>query len=69
VTGSEDFGHFAQKVPGFYFILGVTPPGKNPATAASNHSPAFFLDEAGMSLGVRALTEVTLNFLSAAPVR
>jgi amidohydrolase len=69
VTGSEDFGHFAQKVPGFYFILGVTPPGKNPATAASNHSPAFFLDEDGMSLGVRALTEVTLNYLSAAPVR
>jgi amidohydrolase len=67
VTGSEDFGHFAQQVPGFYFVLGVTPPGKNPATAPSNHSPLFFLDEDGMSLGVHALAQLALSYLSAAP--
>jgi hypothetical protein len=43
----------------------VTPPGKNPATAASNHSPSFFLDEDGMSLGVRALSEMALSHLAA----
>ena len=54
ITGSEDFGFFAQRVPAFYFYLGVTPPGTNLAQVAMNHTGRFFLDEAGLAIGTRA---------------
>jgi amidohydrolase len=69
VTGSEDFAYYAQAVPSFFFFVGVTPAGQDPASAASNHSPRFFLDEAGLSVGRRALLAVALDYLGAAPVR
>ncbi len=54
MTSSEDFALFAQKIPGFYFRLGVTPADRDPATAPTNHSPDFFVDESGLLHGVRA---------------
>lgn len=63
--GSEDFSEFAKAVPGFFFFLGVTPKDKPTATAAPNHSPAFFVDESALIVGVRALSALTLNFLVA----
>jgi metal-dependent amidase/aminoacylase/carboxypeptidase family protein len=39
--------------------------GQDPAKAAPNHSPEFFVDEAALIVGVRALSRVTANYLAA----
>ena len=39
MTISEDFAHFGQRVPSFFFTVGVTPAGKDTKAAPSNHSP------------------------------
>ncbi len=64
VTGAEDFSFFANEVPGLYFFLGVTPAGQNPATAPSNHSPRFYVDESALPTGVRALSYLALDYLA-----
>ncbi len=64
--GAEDFALYAQQVPGFFFFVGATPPGQDPATAPSNHSPAFFVDESALDLGLRALLGASLDFLGGA---
>jgi amidohydrolase len=69
VMGSEDFSFFQRIVPGLFFFLGVTPQGQDSASAAPNHSPRFFVDEAGLTLGVRALAHLAGDFLAAAPAR
>jgi amidohydrolase len=65
VTGSEDFSYFQRLVPGLFFFVGVVPEGQDPAQAASNHSPRFFVDERCLLLGLRALTHVACDFLEA----
>ena len=50
--GSEDFAFFAAKVPGFYFFLGVRPPGGPGGQAL--HSPEFNPDEAALPWGLTA---------------
>jgi amidohydrolase len=65
VTGSEDFSFFQQVVPGLFFFIGITPPTQDLKTAAPNHSPLFCIDEAGLLLGVRALTHVAADWLEA----
>ena len=64
VTGAEDFSYFQQRIPGLYFFLGVVPDGTDPATAPKNHSPHFFADEKALPVGVRALTQLTLDYLA-----
>ena len=64
VTGAEDFSLFQQKIPGLFFFLGVTPLDRNPLTVPRNHSPYFFADEAALPVGVRAMTHLTLDYLS-----
>jgi amidohydrolase len=53
--GAEDFSYFAEKCPGLYISLGVTPPALDLSAAAPNHSPLFVADEAALPVGVRAL--------------
>ncbi len=61
---SEDFAYYAQRVPGMFFFLGVTPEGQDLSTVARNHSPHFFADEAALPVGVRALAHLALDYLS-----
>jgi amidohydrolase len=61
---AEDFSYFSQQAPGLYVFLGVTPEGQDPATAAPNHNPGFFVDEAALETGTRALAMMTVEFLS-----
>jgi amidohydrolase len=61
---SEDFSFYAQVVPGLFVFLGITPRDQDPATAAPNHSPNFFVDEAALVVGVRAMSSMALTFLS-----
>jgi len=64
-TGAEDFAYFAREVPGFYFWLGIRPPGTRVEDAAPNHSPLFRVDEDALELGVRALANVAVDWLAA----
>ena len=63
-TTADDYAVFAQQAPSLYFWLGVTPPDRDPAKVAFNHSPQFYLDEAAMIIGVRALATLTTEYLS-----
>jgi len=63
-TPSEDFSYYQQKVPGLFFYLGIVPKDKDPAAAPRNHSPYFFADEAALPVGVRALANLALDWLS-----
>jgi amidohydrolase len=60
ITGAEDFSLFANEVPGLFFFLGVTPEGRTPYP---NHSPLFYADEAALPVGVKAMANVTLDYL------
>lgn len=64
--GAEDFSLYAQQVPGMFFFVGATSAGIDPATAPSNHSPQFLLDEQALDVGFRALLQVTLDYLNRA---
>lgn len=61
---AEDFSFFAQQAPGLYVFLGITPDGQDPATAAPNHNPAFFVDESALVVGTRAMAMMAVNFLA-----
>ncbi|MET0548270.1 MAG: M20 family metallopeptidase [Xanthomonas sp.] len=61
--GAEDFSYYAQQVPSMFFFVGATAPGIDPATAPSNHSPQFLLDETALDVGLRAMLQVTLDYL------
>jgi amidohydrolase len=63
VTGAEDFAFYAQKIPALFFFLGGMPKGKNPEEAAPHHTPDFYIDESGMLLGVKALCNLTLDYM------
>ncbi|UYC12786.1 M20 family metallopeptidase [Xanthomonas sp. CFBP 8445] len=61
--GAEDFSYYAQQVPSMFFFVGATGPGIDPATAPSNHSPQFLLDETALDVGLRAMLQVSLDYL------
>ncbi|HEV8598662.1 MAG TPA: amidohydrolase [Gemmatimonadales bacterium] len=63
-TPGEDFSAYQQKIPGLFFFLGIVPKGQDPAAAPRNHSPYFFADEAALPVGVRALSQLALDWLS-----
>jgi amidohydrolase len=63
VGASEDFSFYAKATPGLFVFLGVTPPDQDPATAAPNHNPAFFVDESALVVGTRTMASLAVNFL------
>jgi amidohydrolase len=63
---SEDFAYYAQRIPGLFVFLGVTPEGQDLRTVPRNHSPNFFADEAALPVGVRTLTDLALDYLAGA---
>jgi len=64
-TTAEDFSRYQEKIPRLFFFLGITPPGTDPRNAAPNHSPRFFVDEAALPVGVRALAHLAVDYLTA----
>ncbi|MGH7675611.1 MAG: amidohydrolase, partial [Gemmatimonadales bacterium] len=64
LTVAEDFSHYQRRIPGMFFLLGITPAGTDPAAAAPNHSPRFFVDEAALVTGVRALASLAVDYLA-----
>ncbi|MBO6607455.1 amidohydrolase [Psychroserpens sp.] len=61
-TGGEDFSYFQEIVPGFYFFLGGMTPGNT--NAFPHHTPDFKIDERGLLLGVKVMTELTFDYLN-----
>ena len=61
-TIGEDFSYFQEKVPGFYFYLGGMTKGNTELNA--HHTPNFYIDESGLLLGVKALTQMTIDYLN-----
>jgi amidohydrolase len=64
ITGGEDFSVYQQEIPGLFFFLGVIPDSIPLGQAAPNHSPYFFADEAALPVGVKALANLTVDFLT-----
>ncbi|WP_290626969.1 amidohydrolase [Altibacter sp.] len=61
-TGGEDFSFFQEIVPGFYFYLGGMSPGT--AVPYPHHTPDFRIDDSGLTLGVKSLSQLTLDYLN-----
>ena len=65
ITGSEDYAHFALQAPSVFFFVGSTPRGQDADKAPSNHSPLYFVDESALEVGVKAMVDVTVDYLNA----
>jgi len=63
VMGAEDFSFLAQKVPGMFYFLGITPPDEDPHEAPANHSPLFHIHEPALKYGVRSLAYLAIDYL------
>lgn len=61
-TGGEDFSYFQEIVPGFYYFLGGMTPGNK--TPYPHHTPDFLIDDKGMLLGVKTMTQLALDYLN-----
>jgi|TARA_A200000159_G_C7338603_1_gene346171 amidohydrolase len=63
ITGAEDFSYFQNEVPGLFFFLGGTPIDIKESEAPSHHTPSFIVDDDSMKLGVKALSNLAVDFL------
>jgi amidohydrolase len=63
MTGAEDFSFYAKEVPGVFFFVGGAPAGTDAANAAPHHTPDFFIDDAAMLTGMKALINCTLGYM------
>jgi amidohydrolase len=61
-TGGEDFSYYQEIVPGFFFFLGGMEPGNT--EPYPHHTPDFIVEDSGMALGVKAMTQVALDYLN-----
>ena len=68
-TGAEDFSFFAQQAPGLFIFLGGSPKGTDLTKVAYNHSPRFFVEDSAMKLGVRALLNLTVDYMESTQAR
>lgn len=57
----EDFSFYQQKIPGVFFLLGIAPKNSDISNVAINHSPYFNVDDTGLILGVKALSNIVLS--------
>ncbi len=64
VTGAEDFAFFQQKIPGFFFFVGAMMPDQDPSKVPAHHTPDFMIDERGMLTGLKAMLNVTLDYMN-----
>ena len=64
VTGAEDFAFFQQNVPGLFFFVGAMMPDQDPKTVPAHHTPDFMIDERGMLTGLKAMLNVTLDYMN-----
>lgn len=69
-TVADDFSYYARQAPSVYYWVGITPPGQDLRTAPDNHSDRFYVDEAGIAVGLKSMLHVAVDFLQGvAPTR
>ncbi|HEU4564511.1 MAG TPA: amidohydrolase [Gemmatimonadaceae bacterium] len=61
-TAGEDFSYFANRVPGLFFFLGSRKPG---GTTGGHHTPTFQADDSAIPVGMRTMSMLLLDYLSA----
>ena len=66
LPGAEDFSYVLNQVPGAFVLLGACPPGTDPGTAPSNHSPAAVFDDSVLADGTALYAELALRRLTGA---
>ncbi|MEZ4956997.1 MAG: amidohydrolase [Saprospiraceae bacterium] len=64
ITGAEDFAYYANEVPSLFFFLGGRPKNVALKDASSHHTPDFYIDESGFKVGIKALTQLTLDYMA-----
>jgi amidohydrolase len=62
ITGAEDFSFFQKEIPGLYFFLGGMTPGNT--MPYPHHTSDFIIDDAGMLLGVKSMSQLTIDYLN-----
>ncbi len=60
-TGGEDFSYYQEKIPGYFFYIGATAPKERPSQL---HNPKFNTDDKGLVLGVRAMSNLAIDYLT-----
>jgi amidohydrolase len=65
VTMAEDFSFYQQKVPGFFLFLGAYPAELKPERKPTHHTADFMIDENSFATGVKALLNLTVDYLMA----
>jgi len=60
ITGAEDFSFFQNEIPGLYFFVGGKAPGRE---ASGHHTPDFYIDESGLKLGVRTMSNLVIDYM------
>lgn len=65
ITGAEDFAFYQKEIPGFFFFLGAMPPDTDPTKVPSHHTPDFMIDEQAFVTGVKAMLNVTVDYMFA----
>lgn len=63
ITGAEDFSFYQKEIPGFFFFLGGCPLNTPEEEAAPHHTPDFYVDDAGMIYGVKAMSRLVIDYL------
>ena len=58
---AEDFSYYQQRIPGFFFFLGVANPAKK--ITAMWHTEYFDLDEDALLIGMRAMAAMVADYL------
>ncbi len=61
ITGAEDFSYYQQRIPGFFWFLGVGNEAKG--ITAAHHTPDFDIDESAMLGGVKLAAVQLLDYL------
>jgi amidohydrolase len=65
ITGAEDFAFYQEELPGFFFFIGGRPASLPADQAIPNHSPLFYVDEDALLPGVRAMSQLAVDYLNA----
>lgn len=63
ITGAEDFSFYQQKVPGLFFWLGGCPLETPEEEAPAHHTPDFYVDDAGMITGIKAMSRLVVDYM------
>jgi len=63
ITGAEDFSFYQKEIPGFFFWLGGCPLDTSEEDAAPHHTPDFYVEDAGMIYGVKAMSRLVIDYM------